>query len=279
MSYLSYIALPQRTQRQCPIEDLGETHGINARSVQMYKRFYGLQDVTQNEQPLDDMLSDALVGVLAKLPDAGETAGHLVYCKTQTHNTFSSDNWLRGFADRRGLAQWEVSTPSMTSCASALVQMHIAQELATPNTSLIILTGEKTFHPWVSRLPVGLLAEIPAAALFNAGQGSWRVVGSTVRHLTRFHENPNAMAADERRALQEVYTDQLVAFVEKSLQAYGDAVSDDMIFLPHNLNQPVTQTLLTHFGWYNRHFQGDIAHAGHGFCSDIFLNGAVTLIY
>lgn len=272
MSYLNYIELPKEGQLQRPIAELTDTHGLNHRASQMYERFYGLQEVTQYSQSLNDMLSEALKGALAQLPGAADCIGHLVYCKTQTHNTFSSDNWLRGFADSHGLKNWEVSTLSMTSCASALVQMHMARMISTTDTPLIILTGEKTFHPWVSRLPVGLLAEIPAAAVFNSGAGGWNITGSNIRHLPRFHENPDVMSSDTRRALQEVYAAKLIGFIEDSLHKYGASLKGDMVFLPHNLNQPMTQLVLNHFGWNACCFQGDIARAGHGFCSDIFLN-------
>lgn len=272
MTHLSHIALPQDGKSQRPIMALTDTHGVNHRAQMMYERFYGLQEVMQHDQCLNGMLSAALRDVLVHLDDAQMGAGHLVYCKTQTHNTFSCDNWLRGFADDHGLHDWEVSALSMTSCASALVQMHMAQTMSKSDEPLIILTGEKTFHPWVSRLPVGLLAEIPAAALFNVDQKSWNIAGTAIRHLPRFHENPDVMSADDRRALQDAYASGLITFIADSLTQYTPVLRDDMVFLPHNLNQPVTRMILDHFGWGDRCFQGDIARAGHGFCSDIFLN-------
>ncbi|MEP3300227.1 MAG: hypothetical protein ABJO27_27705 [Pseudoruegeria sp.] len=272
MTHLSHIALPKVGTSQRPIMSLTETHGVNRRAQMMYERFYGLQEVMQHDQCLDGMLSAALRDVLVHLDDAHMDSGHLVYCKTQTHNTISSENWLRGFADNHGLHNWEVSALSMTSCASALVQMHMAQIMSKPDEPLIILTGEKTFHPWVSRLPVGLLAEIPAAALFNVDHTSWNIAGTTIRHLPRFHENPDVMSADDRRALQESYATGLIAFIADSLAQFEPDLRKDMVFLPHNLNQPVTRMILDHFGWGDRCFHGDVAHVGHGFCSDIFLN-------
>ena len=278
MSYLTQIALPLAAQRRRPIADLEQTHGITPRSSRMYERFYGLQEVAQQDLCLGAMLDAALGQVLADLPGGGRgLAGQLVYCKTQTHNTFGADGWLRALADARGLHDWEVMSLSMTSCASALVQMHVAQLLGDAPAPLIILTGEKAFHPWVSRLPVGLLAEVPAAALFHPAQpvpgaGGWCIRGSHVQHLPQFHANPDAMSPEERQALQAIYLPRLIGFLEDSLQRYRDHLSPEMVFLPHNLNLPMTRQIVDHFGWGARCFQGDVAHIGHGYCSDIFLN-------
>ncbi|QBF29658.1 3-oxoacyl-[acyl-carrier-protein] synthase III C-terminal domain-containing protein [Thalassococcus sp. S3] len=271
MSVLCHISLPQDGYAHVPLSELNDTHGLNRRASQTYDRFYGLQAVIRHEGSLDRMLSDVLGRALEQVPDASERAGQLVYCKTQTHNTRTDLSWLRRFADAHDLGHWEVSSLSMTSCTSALVQMHVA-ELCETDGPLIVLTGEKAFHPWVSRLPVGLLAEVPSAAVFNAGQGSWRVAGTSVRHLPRFHQNPDTMSADDRRALQTVYADALIAFMEESLARYGTAVTRNMAFLPHNLNRPMTDVIIRHFGWEALSFHGDMARTGHAYCSDGFMN-------
>ncbi|WP_368484080.1 hypothetical protein [Phaeobacter sp. HF9A] len=255
-----------------PLDALGESHGLTPRSALMYERFFGLQAVAQSHETLGDMLAGALAQAVAALP-AEAPAGRLIYCRTQTHNTLSDRNWLRRLADDHGLEDWEVSALTLTSCASALVQMHVARlgGLAE-GQPMIILTGEKAFHPSVSRLPVGLLAEIPAAALFNAGPARWHLVNSHLRHLSRFHQNPDRMSGADRKALQECYAPEIISFIEQSLARYDADLAADMVFLPHNLNRPVTDAILRHFDWQDRCFHGDLAQAGHAYCSDGFAN-------
>ncbi|MGD9918233.1 MAG: hypothetical protein AB7U46_09450 [Paenirhodobacter sp.] len=272
MLVLDQIHLSTTGQTCVALSDLGGSHGLSGGQARMYERFFGLSSVACHRDDLGAMLAPVLRAAFAGVPVDRRASGQLFYCKTQTHNTLSDGDWLRRLADAEGLAGWDVSAVTMTSCASALALMHFAQ-LADTETPLIVLTGEKAFHPSISRLPVGLLAEVPAAALFNAGAaGSWRVRGTTVRHLPRFYKNADAMSAEERAALQACYADQLGGFVADSLEQYGPALHEDFVFLPHNLNLPVTQVLLRRFEWHSRCFQGDIGTLGHAFCADIFVN-------
>ncbi|WP_372394619.1 3-oxoacyl-[acyl-carrier-protein] synthase III C-terminal domain-containing protein [Azospirillum sp. HJ39] len=276
MSWLNSVDLAEETILTVPLQALGASHGLSVASTRMYERFYGLKAAGRSPDALGPMLSRVLQAALERLPDAGARAGQLIYCKTQTHNTLSDRDWLRRFADEHGLARWETYALSMTSCASALVHLHFAGLAsgcgAAVEEPVIVLTGEKAFHPNVARLSVGLLAEIPAAALFNSGPGSWRIRGTRVRHLPRFYKNPDAMEASDRRDLQDVYTDTLIAFIGESLHAYKDTLRDDFVFLPHNLNRPVIQAVLRHFNWEERTFHGDLEHQGHAYCSDGFIN-------
>ena len=276
MIALQSVQLPTDRIEVVPIDALGESHALSDAASKMFGRFYGLRSVARHADDLTNMLGQVLDAALAQLEDGGEATGHLVYCKTQTHNTMTDRNWLRTLADSHGLAHWESWCVTMTSCASALAQMHYAR-LARRDGPMIILTGEKAFHPSVSRLSVGLLAEMPAAAVFHAdkivrGRGGWIVRGSEIRHLARFHSNPDAMDPEERRALQDCYLPALVTFVEQSLRSYSAGLSPDFVFLPHNLNRPVTDALIRHFGWQARSFRGDLEGTGHAYCSDIFVN-------
>lgn len=271
MLALNRIHLPTDRIAPVPLVALGPSHRLSDGLTKTYQRFFALESVARHPDDLMTMLGAALDGALAGLDAAEYAKGHLVYCKTQTHGGLSDQNWLRRLADGRGLQRWETYSISMTSCASALVQMHFAHmvEAAEP---VVILTGEKAFHPSVARLPVGLLGEIPAAALFNAGPGRWNVLATQVRHLPRFYQNPDAMDLPDRRALQDCYLNALVAFVTDSLAAYAALLRDDFLFLPHNLNLPVTHALLRHFAWSDRTYHGPLAQMGHAYCSDIFVN-------
>ena len=271
MAQISHIALSQDGCNPVAIADLGSSHALTPASARMYDRFYGLRSVTRHNAAMDGMLSTALRQAVSHVPQDRRRNGCLIYCKTQTHNTRSDRNWLRGFADAHELQDWEVYSVSMTSCASALVQLHMLTQCETDG-AIIVLCGEKAFHPSVSRLSVGLLAEVPTAAVLNAGAGGWRILGSTVRHLPRFHVNPDAMCPADRRALQEVYSEALTSFIADSLDRFAALWTPDAIFLPHNLNRPMTDMLIRHFGWHDRTFHGDLAGTGHAYCSDPFIN-------
>lgn len=172
MLTLDGVSLTDQTTDTVPISALGDSHGVSREAVRMYERFYGLRHVARHSGDLSGMLASALRGALARFPDASERYGQLVYCKTQTHNTFSDRDWLRGLADDHGLSRWDVGSLSMTSCASGLALVHFANT-ARADEPLIVLTGEKAFHPSVARLSVGLLAEVLHVAL----------VGGRIRRL------------------------------------------------------------------------------------------------
>ncbi len=271
MTSLCHIALSHDSGRKVPVAELGGSHGLTAASAKMYDRFFGLQSVLRQNSDQTHMLGSVLQKAVASLPDQGQTPGILVYCKTQTHNTQSDQNWLRRLADAAGLAQWEVHALSMTSCASALVCLHFIQSCGT-SAPVIVLTGEKAFHPSVARLTVGLLAEVPVAAVLNGGPGSWRVRATDVRHLPRFHINPEAMDAQDRSALQEVYAPELTRFIAGFLKEHAAALDPELVFVPHNLNRPLTDALIREFGWEEQHHAGDVTQIGHAYCSDPFLN-------
>jgi 3-oxoacyl-[acyl-carrier-protein] synthase III len=271
MVSITAIHVADQATDHVALGDLGASHGLTSDQVRMYSRFFGLESVAQDRGALSVMLSAAVQGLLDQFPEVAESSGHLFYCKTQTHNTLADRSWLSSFARANRLAHWETSSVSMTSCASAIALMHFVRS-ARRSGPIMILTGEKAFHPSVSRLPVGLLGEVPAAALLNAGPGSWTIRGTTVRHLPRFFQNPDAMDPADRRALQSCYSDALHGFVAESLDHYQPLLRDDFVFLPHNLNVPMSNTIRDRFGWERRTFVGDTRRNGHAYCADIFLN-------
>ncbi|MGH0003895.1 3-oxoacyl-[acyl-carrier-protein] synthase III C-terminal domain-containing protein [Pseudovibrio ascidiaceicola] len=253
------------------LQSLGPAYELTPQAAKVYERFYGLKSVATYPDTLPTMLGTTLKCALAQIPDASERNGHLVYCKTQTHNTPTDRNWLWDFAASHGLENWEVHSLSMTSCASALSLLHFAR-IADLQEPLIVLTGEKAFHWSFSRVSVGLLAEVPCAALFNAGPGIWQVRGTQVRHLCKFYQNPDDMNAADRRELQANYLGSMIQFLQDNLDAYSDRLAEDFIFLPQNLNAPMTHSVVRHFGWEDRTYHGDVQHLGHAYCSDGFLN-------
>lgn len=253
------------------LDRLGGSHSVTPGGVEVYKRYYGLSSVIQCEDDLFHMLDDVLGRALEMVPNASERDGQLIYCKTQTHNTFSDNGWLRSLAEKHGLSRWETFSWAMTNCASAIAAMHFLEKSGTRGP-VILITGEKAFHPSVSTLSVGLLSEIPAATVFNLRGDGWRVLATHVQHLGGFYENPDKIKAAERRKLQETYADALRAFINDSLARYSSRLHCDAVLMPHNLNLPVTRAIIRQLGLEDRTRYGEVAHHGHAYCSDLFLN-------
>jgi 3-oxoacyl-[acyl-carrier-protein] synthase-3 len=257
--------------RSLPLVELDDSYGLSKASIAVYNRFYGLERVVRCEDELSRMLSGILTRAVAQVPQPLRGAGQLIYCKTQTHNTFCDERWLSAFARDHGLSSWEICSWAMTNCASALAALHyIAASRAGEPT--IVITGEKAFHPGISRLSVGLLSEAPAAAVLNVGDCGWRILGTHVRHLGQFYQNPEDMSAAQKKEFQAVYAMSLQSFVEESLNLFRGDCNDTFVIIPHNLNIPVTRSAIRDLGHEGRIFYGDVSNQGHAYCSDAFIN-------
>ncbi len=257
---------------QClPLAELGDDYGLCKGSVAVYNRFYSLERVVRCQDALSEMLGGILTRAIARVPQPLRASGQLIYCKTQTHNTFCDENWLSTFAHNHGLSRWEICSWAMTNCASALAALHyIAASRA--GEPIIIITGEKAFHPGISRLSVGLLSEAPAAAVLNVGDCGWRILGTHVRHLGQFYQNPEDMSPAQKKEFQAVYATSLQSFVAESLTKLSSDRNDSFVIIPHNLNIPVTRSAIRNLGHEERIFYGDVSNQGHAYCSDAFIN-------
>lgn len=276
MTFLTCIA-PRNGLERVALRDLGESHGISERSARTYERFYDLRSVLRSASSLRPMLADVLVRAAARLrPDGqGRAAGTIIYCKTQTHNTMSEADWLPELATVAGLGGWECFTLSMTNCASALAAAHWAlrtKEARGPGHTVILLAGEKAFHPAFSRLSVGLLSERPVSIILDETSGEWCVRGSCVSHLPRFHRNPDDMAPDDKRILNDAFYERFHHFLHDALATDPDFAATPYTVVPYNLNLPLLRRLAGAFGWEEVMAYGDIACDGHMYCSDIAAN-------
>lgn len=271
---LSTVTLPHPGPVPQPLDSLETSHGVGARGGRMYTRFFGQDHVLMADAPHADMLRDTLQQLVNGKPDLAAMPGVLCYAKTQTHNTPAEIDWLRGIADATGLSGWEVTTVSMTNCASALAAVH---GLAEPGRPLLVLAGEKAFHSTGNRLSVGLLGEAPAAALFLPGAGR-RVHFSKVRHVPRFFRNPDDMADADRRALQSEFEAGLEAFLADCLAQEPAYFASNPVFLPYNLNVPLVMRVLDRRGLSRAVHDDHSGRAGHCFCSDPFLNLAALTV-
>lgn len=252
------------------LEELGDAYQLSRSEIAVYRRFYGIDQIVNCGLDLGRMLEHVLIKAIKAVPDPLPTDGRLIYCKTQTHNTFSDEGWLKSLVRRYGL-EWEILSWTMTNCASALAAINLVKRSRTVEPT-IILTGEKAFHPGISRLSVGLLSEIPSAAILNVDRGGWSIIDTNVRHIGRFYENPNTMSTKLKADLQEDYARSMLRFIEESLRKFGNSRENTLTFIPHNLNVPVTAAVVQQLGWKEHVFYGDVRQQGHAYCSDAFIN-------
>lgn len=249
------------------LDSLQESHGTAPRAARMYSRFFGQERVLIHPAAHRVMLTDALRVLLRDEPQLRQRQGLLLYAKTQTHNTPADQRWLTGILTDCGLTGWEAATISMTNCASALAAMHLYGQGDGP---VIVLAGEKAFHAFGARLSVGLLGEAPVAALF--GTGGRAIALSDVRHLPRFHLNPDDMAEAERHAFQTEFEAGFVGFLRGLAQNHAAFMAKAPVLVPYNLNLPLLLRVLDAAGFSHLRIEGHSGADGHCFCSDPFLN-------
>lgn len=268
MSALCSITVPHPGPQQRAMDDVEKTHGVNARAARMYTRFFGQDHVLMSDETHSEMLLNTLRQLVSAHPELTQTSGIACYTKTQTHNTPTETDWLRGIFDAAGLDQWDVATFSMTNCASALAAVHA---FAGQDRPLLVLSGEKAFHSTGNRLSVGLLGEAPAAALFLP-QGERQVRFSRVRHAPRYFLNPDDMPEADKKALQSAFEAGFEAFLSECLAAEPDFFAEAPVLVPYNLNVPLVMRVLARLGLEDLVQEGHSGRSGHSFCSDTFLN-------
>jgi 3-oxoacyl-[acyl-carrier-protein] synthase III len=266
---LQQIRVPLRAVVAVPLDQVEPTHGAAPRAARMYTRFFGQETVWLHPAPHMVMLGEALGRLVDDRPDLRDVAGIGLYTKTQTHNTPADQDWLHGLFASLGLHLWDVATVSMTNCASALAALHLYGHQARP---VLVLAGEKAFHPFGNRLSVGLLGEAPVVALFDGQAGGRRIMSSHVQHLPRFYCNPDDMAEADKRAMQAEFEPGFVAFLAGLRASDVAFFANDPVVVPYNLNLPLIQRVLQKAGLWDQVITGHSGHGGHAFCSDPFIN-------
>ncbi len=269
---LQHVYLGREKAEIVPLDGLSHSHGIAPSSARMYDRFFGQTGVRLCANTHREMLLDALGGLVQRHPELRQTDGYGLYAKTQTHNTPFEVDWLRDLFATVGLDHWEVLTFSMTNCASGLAAVHLGAALGRP---FIVLAGEKAFHPAGNRLSVGLLGEAGVASLFAPG-GKYRLRGSHVAHLPRYHINPDDMAPEDRKALQTDFEAGLIAFLQAVVAGDPGFFARGPIVVPYNLNAPLIARALRAAGLDHNIATGTDMRIGHMFCSDTYLGVAET---
>lgn len=267
MSRMLSIYVADKDLAFVSLAQLGESHDLRPRTARALNRFYGLETVPLSEQCHRRLFDEALDGALRAEPCLRPENGLMWYCKSQLQNTLCNDDWLEALLARHGIGHWQAQSLSMTHCASGLALLHYL-DVATDDRPVILLCGEKTFHPLTSRLSIGVLGEMPLACVLQTSKGHWRLRAAAVKHVPRFYPGvgrlPDALALDQHQALPI----ELAHFLEE-LQAKWPKPA---YVLSHNLNRPLLLQVSSKFGWGKCLFMETLATHGHMFCSDVFLN-------
>jgi 3-oxoacyl-[acyl-carrier-protein] synthase III/acyl carrier protein len=269
--------LPDRLSL-APLTTLERSHDLKPGACKVLQRYYALASIGLSSQTHENMLLETLSVLVAANPQVKKVKGCLVYAKTQTHNTFFDNHWLKRLAETCGIGHWEVLSVSMNHCASALSAIHLFKNrLSKRAEPLLLLTGEKAFHSAINRLDNAVLAEVPAAMLLNAGAAQWSVKHTAVRHLPSFYDNYRDVPAVVRReryaSLEQEYHD----FYVQALDKFN--VSPDSIdaIVPGNLDLPMLKKVAARLNFKGTLFVEHISSYGHAYCSDALFNLSALL--
>lgn len=271
MLFIKDIQCSQPTSYRCrPLRELAESHQLSDKEIKIYQRIYQLDSVSMIEKSHFDMHLETLSELVSRHPSLCNKKGYLIFTKTQTHNTFFDDEWLKNLANACGLTRWTTFTLSLNHCASALSAVHLIRQLHTTDFDgvAIILSGEKSFSPYFNKMPVGLLGEMSAACLLSSKIGKWQITASKVTHINQYYKNPENTTVQERNEMRNVFYDQLVTFLS------SDSIRDNPpdVVISYNLNRPLLSRLTLDMDWEDKLDLSHIGKYGHTFCSDVFFN-------
>ncbi len=263
---------PERIRR-FPLGELGDSHQLREGQRRMMEKLYQLKTVPMRPDSHQAMLESVVAGLIESWPTLPSQEGLLIYAKTQTHNTFFDRPCLDDILQRQRLGHWDVTTLGLNHCASALSALHLVRHSAVRrNTPVLLLTGEKAFHPEINRFTVGVQGELPVAALFNAANSPWRVTFTAVRHLSRFYNNPSNMTRQEKAELNGCLLDELCRFIVDAVRDSGIGMDEMDYFVPCNLNFPLLRQVAQRLNMGDRLFSRQVSDYGHLYCSDVLFN-------
>lgn len=275
MLSLTAIAAANAPTRLCPIAQLGAAHALTRSDIRMLTKFFGLQSVALNPASHEGMCASALLNLVAQQPQLRGQKGQIIYTKTQTHNTPADGGWLHHAAVAAGLLGWEVVTLSMNHCAGALSALHLVR-MTAPAGPVIVLAGEKCFHPTTANQSGAALGEMPVAALIAQG-GAWSVTDTRVTHAPAYYANPGHMDPLLLKQFAQGFGGMLKAFVAETLAQFAVTAGDIDLVVPYNLNLPTLREIAAEQGWEGKMILQTAPQIGHLFCADVLANLAIAL--
>lgn len=270
---------PDAAWQRVPVATLAAERGIPSSKKRLLERYFGLHSAAIQQGSQMEMLLGPLAALLARHPGLAARPGVLVHVRTQTHATPPCAGGLARLARAAGLRDWEVFAQTQTHCAGGLAAVHLMPDFG-PDCPVIVLTGEKCFHPVTANQPGAVLGEMPVAALFRPAShqaGGWRVAASHVAHLPQFNANPHRMADPIRKEWERSFGDYLSGYVEDVLTRFGLTAQGVDLVVPYNLNLPLLDRIAQAQGWQDRIYTDSLSTVGHLFCADVFYNLAQVL--
>jgi 3-oxoacyl-[acyl-carrier-protein] synthase III len=275
---LNYLCwLPDRISLE-PLSTLEQSHDLKPGACKVLQRYYFLHSVGMSSGTHAQMLVETLGALIIANPHVKEVKGCLVYAKTQTHNTFFDNYWLEDIAEACGIGHWEVLSISLNHCASALSAIHLLKNgLIKRGEPMLLLTGEKAFHSAINRLDNGVMAEVPAVMLLNAGPAEWNLTHTAVRHLSSFYDNHREVPAVRRRELYASLEQDYHDFYLYALDQFNVCAESIDAIVPGNLDLPMLKRVAAKLNFKGIMFTEHIARYGHAYCSDALFNLSVLL--
>lgn len=254
-----------------PLSELAIRRGIPPSKLRMLQRYFRLESIFEHEGDLSSMLRQPLFDLVAAHEDLRIKSGLLVYARTQTHMTHACEDWLRLLAHEAGLSSWDVMVQTQTHCAGGLAAVELVKDLEKP---VILLVGEKAFHPITSTQSGAALGEAPVAVLFRAGtsDNGWKIAHSRTHHMPEFNANPYQMAPDLRKHWEKNFGRFIERFLTNSLGEFNLAAHEIDLVVPYNLNLPLLEAVTRKLGWEACTYTELLSTAGHLFCADVYYN-------
>ncbi|HEY4021645.1 MAG TPA: 3-oxoacyl-[acyl-carrier-protein] synthase III C-terminal domain-containing protein [Pseudonocardiaceae bacterium] len=266
-------------ERSVPIEDLGDSLGLQKYMVRMFRNIHGFDRVHEDpELDLFGLVAAAGERVVRAIPDPG-VIRYLLFAHTVSDVTPSHIDAADVLRQALGLTEVEAFGVSHQHCASGLAAIDIASELlradGDPAARALVLTGEK---PVTKRFRVvnntTILGEASTACLVGVG-GSGDVVRSYATKTQVLLPESVYPSEDQVKEFNDSYTPFLIETIERAVERAGVMLDDITLLVPHNVSRLLWLRTIEELKFdRSRVYFDNIARYSHCCCADPFLNYA-----
>ncbi len=270
------VAVSSYLPKTVPVEAVAAELGLTDRKVQFLRRYYGLSEICRTDESEVDILVAAATG-LDSFAAQRDRIRYVVRAKTVPISAPYPISPLTEVCDTLGLAHARAITLTEHACAAGLLAVDVCGTLLAadgdPDALALILVGEKAFTSIAQMIPdVALMGEGAAAALVRGVGARDRLLG----YATRTHGGTDgAVILDTAGAVEfrRIYADALAEVTHAALAEAKLSVEDVDLMLPHNVNRISWARVSDIVGVpLDRIFLDNVAHTGHCFCADTFIN-------
>jgi 3-oxoacyl-[acyl-carrier-protein] synthase III len=260
-----------------PIEDVVAELGLPDKQAKIFRRFYGLAEISRDA---DGTLLDLLTATLARLTALRgneHRVRYVLYAPAMPTSVPYPLNPVHQLCQRFGLDNAVAFTATHQACASALLAVDLAGRLLAgdgePDALALVLAGEKTFTRDAKLVPeTALFGEGAMACLVSAHGPANRLLSYVVEQRGEFDgrmiDDPE-LAARYQQAYMEVLPEVLTAAVARA----GIGLADLRVILPHNVNTVSWKRVCKRIGVpVERVVLDNVPVTGHSFAADPFIN-------